>query len=149
MDFNYIFFVIAGGGIQDDATLLGLKTEEGLEPRVSQDALNNLGISPGVPGPGGVHSVPPDGVQPLASNVINKQSSSMEVQYMQQQSQIFVFSTLLANRGADAVLQGQFPSIIAYHCAQPSTKKYLEVNNLFFLISIHSYMLYIISRKIP
>lgn len=46
---------------------------------------------------------------------------------MQQQSQIFVFSTTLANKGADAVLQGQYPSIIAYHCAQPGTKKYLEV----------------------
>lgn len=49
-------------------------------------------------------------------------------QYMQQQSQIFVFSTMLANKGAEAVLHGQFPSIIAYHCAQPGTKKFLEVS---------------------
>ncbi|XP_017781027.1 PREDICTED: protein BCL9 homolog isoform X2 [Nicrophorus vespilloides] len=73
---------------------------------------------------------PPDGVQPLASNVINKQPSSMEVQYMQQQSQIFVFSTVLANSGAEEVIHGRFPSIIAYHCAQPGTKKYLEKNPL-------------------
>jgi collagen type V/XI/XXIV/XXVII alpha len=46
---------------------------------------------------------------------------------MQQQSQIFVFSTQWANKGAEAVLQGHFPSIIAYHCAQPGTKKFLEV----------------------
>ena len=72
-----------------------------------------------------------DGIQPLVSNVLGKQmgtsTGSGEAQYMQQQSQIFVFSTTLANKGADAVLQGQYPSIIAYHCAQPGTKKYLEV----------------------
>lgn len=49
---------------------------------------------------------------------------------MQQQSQIFVFSTQLANKGADCVISGQFPSIIAYHCAQPGTKKILEVDIL-------------------
>lgn len=71
-----------------------------------------------------------DGIQPLVSNVLGKQmgtgTGGGEAQYMQQQSQIFVFSTMLANKGADAVLQGQFPSIIAYHCAQPGTKKFLE-----------------------
>lgn len=72
---------------------------------------------------GGIQS----GVQPLPSNVINKQPGTMEAQYMQQQSQIFVFTTALANKSAEAVLQGQYPSIIAYHCAQPGTKKYLEV----------------------
>ncbi|CAG2056815.1 unnamed protein product [Timema podura] len=73
---------------------------------------------------------PPNGVQPLPSNVINKQPGTMEAQYMQQQSQIFVFSTNLANKSAEAVLQGHFPSIIAYHCAQPGTKKYLEKHPL-------------------
>lgn len=72
-----------------------------------------------------------DGIQPLVSNVLGKQigtsTSSGEAQYMQQQSQIFVFSTALANKSAEAVLQGQYSSIIAYHCAQPGTKKYLEV----------------------
>lgn len=69
-------------------------------------------------------------IQPLASNVMGKQQpSSMEAQYMQQQSQLFVFSTMLANKAAEAVLQGQFPSIIAYHCSQPGTKKYLEVSS--------------------
>ena len=72
-----------------------------------------------------------EGIQPLVSNVLGKQigtgSGSGEAQYMQQQSQIFVFSTALANKAAEAVFQGQFPSIIAYHCAQPGTKKYLEV----------------------
>lgn len=92
----------------------------------------------------------PDRIQPLPSNVVNKQSNSMDVslkttftclsrfspaisfQYMQQQSQIFVFSTQLANKSAEAVRSGQFPTIIAYHCAQPETKKFLQVNRLEF-----------------
>jgi len=76
---------------------------------------------------------PPSGdgsaVQPLPSNVVGKQQpATMEAQYMQQQSQIFVFSTTLVNKSAEAVMQGQYPSIIAYHCAQPGTRKYLEVS---------------------
>lgn len=55
-------------------------------------------------------------------------NSTMEAQYMQQQSQIFVFSTNLANKAAEAVLNGQFPTIIAFHCSQPATKKILEVS---------------------
>nr|3ZPV_0 Chain 0, PROTEIN BCL9 HOMOLOG [Drosophila melanogaster]3ZPV_2 Chain 2, PROTEIN BCL9 HOMOLOG [Drosophila melanogaster]3ZPV_4 Chain 4, PROTEIN BCL9 HOMOLOG [Drosophila melanogaster]3ZPV_6 Chain 6, PROTEIN BCL9 HOMOLOG [Drosophila melanogaster]3ZPV_8 Chain 8, PROTEIN BCL9 HOMOLOG [Drosophila melanogaster]3ZPV_B Chain B, PROTEIN BCL9 HOMOLOG [Drosophila melanogaster]3ZPV_D Chain D, PROTEIN BCL9 HOMOLOG [Drosophila melanogaster]3ZPV_F Chain F, PROTEIN BCL9 HOMOLOG [Drosophila melanogaster]3ZP len=31
---------------------------------------------------------------------------------------IFVFSTQLANKGAESVLSGQFQTIIAYHCTQ-------------------------------
>lgn len=73
-----------------------------------------------------------DGIQPLVSNVLGKQmgtstGGSGEPQYMQQQNKIFVFSTTLANKGADAILRGDYLSIIAYHCAQPGTKKYLEV----------------------
>ena len=51
----------------------------------------------------------------------------VQAQYMQQQSQIFVFSTNLANKAAETVLQGQFQTIIAFHCSQPGTKKFLEV----------------------
>jgi len=54
-------------------------------------------------------------------------TSSGETQYMQQSSQVFVFSTALANKAAETVLRGEYDSIIAYHCAQPGTKKYLEV----------------------
>ncbi|KAL9873505.1 BCL9 domain-containing protein legless isoform 2-T3 [Glossina fuscipes fuscipes] len=46
--------------------------------------------------------------------------------YMQQQNHIFVFSTQLANKGAEAVLTGLCPTIIAYHCTQPATKSFLE-----------------------
>ncbi|GAB0091171.1 hypothetical protein DMENIID0001_059840 [Sergentomyia squamirostris] len=67
-------------------------------------------------------------VQPLPSNLMTKQSGGLE--YMQQSSQIFVFSTTLANKGAESVLNGHFPSIIAYHCAQPGTKKILEKHPL-------------------
>lgn len=49
---------------------------------------------------------------------------------MQQQSQIFVFSTSLANQGAESVNNGQYSSIIAYHCSQPATKKFLEKHPL-------------------
>ncbi|XP_018329488.1 collagen alpha-2(I) chain [Agrilus planipennis] len=101
-----------------------LKTEECLESNLPSDAFG-LNISSA-----SAHHTPPDGVQPLPSNVINKQANNMEVQYMQQQSQIFVFSTMLANSGAEEVLQGRYASIIAYHCAQPGTKKYLEKNPL-------------------
>jgi len=69
-------------------------------------------------------------------------TSSGEAQYMQQQSQIFVFSTALANKAAETVLRGEYTSIIAYHCAQPGTKKYLEVLrtvlNYFKLFTIDS-----------
>lgn len=58
-------------------------------------------------------------------------------QYMQQQSQIFVFSTALANKGAEAVRSGQFSTIIAYHCAQPETKKFLQVTAIKFVSSYH------------
>lgn len=70
-----------------------------------------------------------DSTQPLVSNVVGKQmgSGTGEAQYMQQQSQIFVFSTKLANAGAEAVLRQEYSSILAYHCAQPGTKKCLEV----------------------
>ncbi|CAG7825261.1 unnamed protein product [Allacma fusca] len=55
-----------------------------------------------------------------------QQPSTLEAQYMQQQSQIFVFSTKLANKAADAVFQGQCPSIIGFHMSQPATRKFLE-----------------------
>lgn len=53
-------------------------------------------------------------------------SCNTGMDYMQQQNHIFVFSTSLANKGAESVLSGQYSTIIAYHCAQPSTKKFLE-----------------------
>lgn len=102
-----------------------LKTEE---PTDNDLTSNTFGLN--LPASTPQHPPSSDGVQPLVSNVINKQSSNIEVHYMQQQSQIFVFSTTWANSGANEVMQGHYPSIIAYHCAQPGTKKYLEKNPL-------------------
>lgn len=51
---------------------------------------------------------------------------SMDNTYMQ--NRIFVFSTQMANKGAEMVINGHFLSIIAYHCSQPETKKILEVS---------------------
>lgn len=52
--------------------------------------------------------------------------NSMDNTYMQ--NRIFVFSTQMANKGAEMVINGHFLSIIAYHCSQPETKKILEVS---------------------
>ena len=46
-------------------------------------------------------------------------------EYAQQQSQIFVYPTNLANKAAEAVDSGEFDSIIDFHCAQEETKKIL------------------------
>ena len=69
--------------------------------------------------------------QPLPSNVLSKQQSAMDQQYMQQSSQIYVFSTKWANMGAEAVMQDAYPSIVAWHEAQPDTKTHMEVRALF------------------
>ena len=42
-------------------------------------------------------------------------------------NRVFMFSTELANRAADAVIQGRVPSIVAYHMAQPQNQRYLRV----------------------
>lgn len=102
------------------------------------------GPGPGPGGPGGPSDYGPPHPQqgqqgmmggyppppPPAPSSTKQQPSTMEAQYMQQQSQIFVFSTKLANKAAEAVFQQQYPSIIAFHMSQPTTRKFLEVNFL-------------------
>ena len=68
--------------------------------------------------------------QPLPSNVLSKQQSAMDQQYMQQSSQIFVFSTAWANKAAQAVMEGAYPTIICWHENQNETKKHLAVSFL-------------------
>ena len=84
-----------------------------------------------------------DGMQSLANVASNKQMAtipnSVDAQYVQQQSQIFVFSTLMANKGAEMVMQGQFETIISYHMAQQCTKKFMEVSCLKFHLSHHNH----------
>ncbi|EDV90983.1 protein BCL9 homolog [Drosophila grimshawi] len=89
---------------------------------------NNLGVSIGI----GINVASPG----VANNFMGNSSSSSNnnsgnnvgtcLDYMQQQNHIFVFSTQLANNGAESVLSGQFQTIIAYHCTQPATKSFLE-----------------------
>ena len=47
--------------------------------------------------------------------------------YIQNQNQVFVFSTSKANDAAIAVQSGQFRSIIDYHASQPDTRQFLQV----------------------
>ena len=42
-------------------------------------------------------------------------------------NRIFMFSTELANRAAEAVAHGRVPSIVAYHMAQPQNERYLRL----------------------
>lgn len=42
-------------------------------------------------------------------------------------SQVFVFSTMLANKAAEAVLNGSLNSILSYHLEEPDTKWFIEV----------------------
>lgn len=51
-------------------------------------------------------------------------------QFIQQQNQVFVFNTMMANNAADAVEQRRFPSIIHFHMNQPITKKFMEKNSI-------------------
>ena len=90
---------------------------------------------PGGPGPGML--VPPSSSQPLPSNVLSKQQNNMDQQYLQQSSQIFVFSTQWANKAAESVMQGSYNSIISWHENQPDTKKHLDVSFNINLLNIY------------
>ncbi|KAK3604620.1 hypothetical protein CHS0354_028977 [Potamilus streckersoni] len=70
------------------------------------------------------HAPMPSGQQCMP----NQAPSSMDPHFMQQQSQIFVFTTGMANEAADAVQSGQYKSILSYHMDQPPTKKFLQKN---------------------
>ena len=90
-------------------------------------------------------NLPPMSVsQPLPSNVLSKQQSNMDQQYMQQSSQIFVFSTQWANNAAKAVMNGSFQSIIGWHENQEETKKHLAVRfeHQYYYFQYFIYILY-------
>ena len=100
-----------------------------------------LGLGPGQPPSGQPSSMSTPSMamsvsQPLPSNVLSKQQSNMDQQYMQQSSQIYVFSTKWANMGAEAVMQDAYPSIVAWHEAQPDTKTHMEVRAKFRIESL-------------
>lgn len=56
----------------------------------------------------------------------SSKGSSYMLQQQNQQNQIFVFSSKLANQAAKAVGQGRFPSIIAFHKSLPATARLLS-----------------------
>ena len=59
-----------------------------------------LGLDGPMGGPGGMlgGGPPVSSTQPLPSNMVPKSGSGMDQQYLQQSSQIFVFSTQWANK---------------------------------------------------
>ena len=90
--------------------------------------------------PGNPGSVPPasqpggNGPQPGSGTGGNEQH------FMQQQSQIFVFSTSMANKAAELVRQGQYQSIRDFHMDQPGTKQFLQVEydkGVYYMVRVH------------
>ena len=79
--------------------------------------------------PGSVPTNAPGSVPPPAPPQPGMQAPmpSDGHQFMQQQSQICVFSTNLANKAADMVRAGHYASIRDYHMDSPQTKSYLQV----------------------
>ena len=50
--------------------------------------------------------------------------------FMPQQSQVFVFSTSMANQAAEAVERGLCRTIIDFHIEQPRTRHFLQVSHI-------------------
>jgi len=48
--------------------------------------------------------------------------------FLPQQSQVFVFSTSMANQAAEAVERGLCRTIIDFHMEQPRTRHFLQVS---------------------
>jgi hypothetical protein len=102
----------------------------GLSGYGGPSGMGGMGVSGMAPGLG----LPPhpSSSQPLPSNVLSKGGAgdrTLDQQYMQQSSQVYVFSTNWANEAASAVMQQQCQSIIAWHESQEETKKTLEVSD--------------------
>lgn len=92
------------------------------------------GMMPGPPGPPPQNHMGPSGPQAHGPGPGPKQHSGalppLDAQYMQHQSQIFVFSTMMANQAAEAVDTNAFLSIIDFHLANPETKKFLDRHSM-------------------
>ena len=85
-----------------------------------------MGSGPGGMGPGMMGGpMGPGG--PVGPNGGPQQQVASEGHLVQQQSEIFVFTTQLANEAAHAVQSGQYKNILSFHMDQPSTKKFLQV----------------------
>ena len=80
-------------------------------------------------GPGGPMG-PCSGPGPMGPNggpMPPQQQVPSDGHMVQQQSEIFVFTTQLANEAAQAVQSGQYKNILSYHMDQPNTKSFLQV----------------------
>ncbi len=99
-------------------------TQDGHLTPLSQPP-GSVGPLPSVPTPN--PQMPPMSGQPPNSAPPGVPTSQQDAHFMQQQSQIFVFSTALANKASDAVQRGQCKTIIDYHLEQPGTKTFLQV----------------------
>lgn len=64
----------------------------------------------------------------------NTRNNENNLDFMQTQNHIFVFSTVFANQAAEAVLNGLHSSMVSYHRSQPGTKAFLEVNFFYLLL---------------
>lgn len=65
-------------------------------------------------------------------------SMASDSQFLQQQSQIFVFSTRMANDAADQVMCGKYKNILNFHMDQADTQKFLQV-----ILFLHLLMVFI------
>lgn len=54
-------------------------------------------------------------------------SMASDSHFLQQQSQIFVFSTRMANDAAELVMAGKYKNILNFHTDQPETQNFLQV----------------------
>ena len=93
-------------------------------PQLPPEATEHLDLRPISAGPLSSQPLPDE----FTGNPLPQQALPTDAPFMQQQSQIFVFDTKLANHAAEAVLCGQYKNIIDYHCDQPGTKEILQVN---------------------
>ena len=116
--------------------LIFIPLDSNFYPNVSSGGYCPPPPNMGIMSSGGSSGAPAPQTQPLPSNVLGKGGDrSLDQQYMQQSSQIFVFSTDWANRSAQAVMEQEYPTIIAWHESQPDTKKQLEVRSLYHKVA--------------
>jgi len=61
------------------------------------------------------------------SSSVSHSMTTSDAQFLQQQSQIFVFSTRMANDAAELVMAGKYKNILNFHMDQSETQKFLQV----------------------
>lgn len=64
----------------------------------------------------------------FTKNLPAQNGSKVGEEMSKQSSQVFVFTTQLANKAAVSVSSGTYNSIISYHLEEPNTKRFIQVN---------------------